>query len=59
MVHRPLVLRKGPEKSLCGRLVDGWLCDGNTLDGVPFAEASVGCRVCIRVYEARVKAGTS
>ena len=47
-----------PDEShtLCGRDVNEWQGEINTLDGVSFTEAKIGCRVCIRAYEARQRA---
>jgi len=43
----------GEKRALCGRNVDDWQGDMDTFDGVPFHEARVGCRVCIRAAKAR------
>ena len=43
----------GEARSLCGLEVDEWQGDLQTFDSVPFAEAKIGCRSCIRVHTAR------
>jgi hypothetical protein len=45
----------GQQRSLCGRNVEDWQGDVRTLDAVPFAEAKIGCRVCIRAHVRRVE----
>jgi len=45
----------GDRRALCGRDVEDWQGDIGMLDGVPFEQARVGCRVCIRAHEARSK----
>jgi hypothetical protein len=43
----------GEARALCGRNVEDWMGDARTIDSIPFEQAQVGCKVCIRAHGAR------
>lgn len=47
----------GEARALCGKNVEGWQDDIETVDSIPFHEAQIGCRACIRVHKAREVSG--